>query len=96
MSEADQRDDAVRDDPVRDDPRSDDGVWRDEEKLPLSELTAAVATSPGDGQSDDQTGNDAGIEAVPDEAPDRDGDPQATSAAGRALRTDFTGPIGPN
>jgi hypothetical protein len=75
----------------------EDGVWRDERKLPLSELVAAVATSPGDGQSDDQTGNDAGIEPIPDAAADnRDGDPEATSAAARALRTDFTGPTGPN
>jgi hypothetical protein len=74
-----------------------EGAWRDERKLPLKDLVTAVATSPGDGQSDDQSGNDAGIEAAPDdEATDRTGDPDATSAAGRALRTDFTGPAGPN
>jgi hypothetical protein len=75
----------------------DEGAWRDEQKLPLKDLTAAVATSPADGQSDDPTGNDAGIEPVPDdETRDRAGDPDATSAAGRALRTDFTGRTGPN
>jgi hypothetical protein len=75
----------------------DDGAWRDERKLPLEDLTAAVATSPGDGQSDDPTGNDAGIEPVPgDETDRRDGDPDATSTAGRALRTDFTGRTGPH
>jgi hypothetical protein len=52
-----------------------------------------VATSAGDGQSDDLTGNDAGIEPAPDEEA---GAPEATSAAGRALRTDFTGRTGPN
>ena len=36
------------------------GVWRDEERLPLEELTKAVATSADDGQKDDLTGNDAG------------------------------------
>ncbi|GAB7045740.1 hypothetical protein [Catenuloplanes indicus] len=63
-----------------------DGVWRDEERLPLSELAAAVATSPADGQTDDPTGNDAGIEDVDRRREDTD----------RALRTDFTGPTGPN
>lgn len=56
-----------------------------------------MATSPGDGQSDDLTGEDAGIQPVPDEEADgRAGDPDATSVAGRALRTDFTGRTGPN
>ena len=63
-----------------------DGVWRDEERLPLSELAAAVATSPADGQTDDPSGNDAGIEQTR-----REQDPND-----RALRTDFTGPTGPN
>jgi hypothetical protein len=87
------------------------GVWRDDERLPLSELVPAVATSPGDGQSDDLAGNDAGIEQArtePDTAStdpsdpadaassvDR-GDPDPDSAAGRSWRTDFTGPTGPN
>jgi hypothetical protein len=74
----------------------DEGAWRDERKLPLKDLTAAVATSPGDGQTDDLTGNDAGIEPVPDEEADGAGDPDATSTAGRALRADFTGRTGPN
>jgi hypothetical protein len=80
--------------------QQDEGAWRDERKLPLKDLTAAVATSPGDGQSDDPTGNDAGIEASPadiEASPaDEAGDPDASSAAGRALRTDFTGRTGPN
>jgi hypothetical protein len=39
-----------------------DGVWRDEEKLPVSELSRAMASWDLDGQSDDVTGNDAGAE----------------------------------
>ena len=36
--------------------------WRDEEKLPLKDLNAAMATWDTDGQRDDETGNDAGAE----------------------------------
>ncbi|MFB9236812.1 hypothetical protein ACFFWC_14830 [Plantactinospora siamensis] len=43
---------------------NDPRVWRDEERLPLSELDQAIATSPGDGQVDDATGNDAGEESA--------------------------------
>jgi hypothetical protein len=75
----------------------DKGGWRDERKLPLTELAAAVATSPADGQSDDPTGNDAGMEPIPaGDTRGDEGDPDVTSAAGRALRTDFTGRSGPN
>ena len=31
---------------------ADDGVWRDEEKLPVSELSKAMATWDTDGQGD--------------------------------------------
>ncbi|WP_328460238.1 hypothetical protein OHA21_29280 [Actinoplanes sp. NBC_00393] len=41
--------------------REHDGVWRDEEKLPLSELTKAMATSDIDGQND-PSDNDTGQE----------------------------------
>jgi hypothetical protein len=76
------------------------GVWRDEERLPLSELVPAVATSADDGQ-DDLTGNDAGIEEARAEldaetGTDGEGDPDPDSTAGRSWRTDFTGPTGPN
>jgi hypothetical protein len=71
-----------------------DGQWRDEHELPLAELTSAVATSSNEGQTDDWTGNDAGIERPPPAPTDADPDPD--SAEGRALRTDFTGPVGPN
>jgi hypothetical protein len=40
----------------------DDGVWRDEERLPLSELDEALATYSTDGQLDDPTGGDASAE----------------------------------
>jgi hypothetical protein len=75
------------------------GVWRDEERLPLADLVQAVATSAVDGQADDLAGNDAGIEQArsePDAGATERGDPDPDSAAGRALRTDFTGPTGPN
>jgi hypothetical protein len=39
-----------------------EGVWRDEEALPQSELTQAMATYSQDGQVDDLTGEDAGAE----------------------------------
>ncbi|MEU4558091.1 hypothetical protein AB0C07_10705 [Actinoplanes missouriensis] len=45
-----------------------DGVWRDEEKLPLSELNKAMATWDIDGQND-ASDNDTGQE--PSEASDR-------------------------
>jgi hypothetical protein len=75
-------------------PAGDDGQWRDESKLPLEELVQAVATSSNEGQMDDRTGNDAGIERPP--AAPTDTDPDPDSAEGRSLRTDFTGPVGPN
>ena len=76
-------------------PSGDDGQWRDDQRLPLEELTRAVATSAQEGQGDDRTGNDAGMEP-PESAGQSAGDPDPDSVAGRALRTDFTGPVGPN
>ncbi|WP_213450506.1 hypothetical protein [Rhizomonospora bruguierae] len=52
-----------------------DGVWRDERRLPLSELDKAVATSAGEGQTDDVTGSDAGAEAAFGHAPGVAGGP---------------------
>jgi hypothetical protein len=40
---------------------ADDGVWRDDEKLPVSELSQAMASWDTDGQGD-PTDNDAGAE----------------------------------
>src|SRR4051812_2844094 len=89
----------------------DEGVWRDEEKLPLSDLVQAMATYSQDGQVDDLTGSDAGAEAEfgdgattgrrsgeDDGAP---GDADPTSAAARRLRpspdgTSADGRSGPN
>jgi hypothetical protein len=90
---------------------SDEGAWRDEEKLPLSELTKAMATYSQDGQVDDLTGSDAGAEAefgdgastgrrvTEDDGVPGDADP--TSAAARRLRpspdgTSAEGRSGPN
>ena len=72
------------------------GAWRDEERLPLADLVQAVGTSADDGQADDLTGNDAGMQPPADSAAPADGDPDPDSEAGRALRTDFTGRRGPN
>ncbi|WP_199513614.1 hypothetical protein [Nucisporomicrobium flavum] len=41
--------------------REDDGVWRDEDKLSVADLSDAMATWDTDGQGD-PTGNDAGEE----------------------------------
>jgi hypothetical protein len=94
----------------RDEP--DDGVWRDEERLPLSELTRAMATNSQDGQVDDLTGSDAGAEEEfghgpiardrgAGEAVSSPGDPDPDSEAGRRLRpspdgTSSDGRSGPN
>jgi hypothetical protein len=87
---------------------SDEGVWRDEQKLPLSELAQAMATYSQDGQVDDLTGSDAGAEAEFGDGAGRPapgdagpGDPDPTSAAGRQLRpspdgTSAGGRTGPN
>lgn len=52
-----------------------DGVWRDEERLPLAELNQAMATYSGDGQVDDTTGNDVGAELAFGEGAFVHGDP---------------------
>jgi hypothetical protein len=83
------------------------GAWRDEEKLPLSELAQAMATYSQDGQVDDLTGSDAGAEAefghqpAPTEGDqengvDRDatGAPDPGSANGRRWRPSPDSPSG--
>lgn len=42
---------------------SSDEVWRDPDRLPLDELSSAMAVYSADGQVDDVTGGDAGAEA---------------------------------
>jgi hypothetical protein len=80
-------------------PREDDGVWRDDERLPLSELDKALATYSFDGQVDDATGGDAHAEEhFPNEAqlpPDLDRDPDPDTEEGRRLRPSFEGRHGP-
>jgi hypothetical protein len=47
--------------------RMDDGqerAWRDEERLPLSELERAMGAAASDGEVDDVTGSDAGAESA--------------------------------
>jgi hypothetical protein len=81
------------------DDTSIEGAWRDEQRLPLADLVQAVAVSADDGQTDDESGNDAGIEqSLTDQAGPATGggDPDPTSSEGRALRTDFTGRTGPH
>jgi hypothetical protein len=51
---------------------TDDGAWRDEEKLPLSELDKAMATWDIDGQNDPND-NEAGQEPEADELPSTTG-----------------------
>jgi hypothetical protein len=58
--------------------------------------TAFCSSATRDGQPDDLTGNDAGIEPVPDEDDTPAGDTPAASAEGRTLRTGFTGRTGPH
>ena len=49
-----------------------DGVWRDEEKLPLSELNQAMATWDTDGQND-TSDNDTGQQPKTDPRPSTTG-----------------------
>jgi len=73
-----------------------DGVWRDEERLPLRELERAMAAPAADGEVDDVTGNDAGEEAAfghGAEAATRD--PYATDPE-RPYRPSTTGRTGPH
>ncbi len=71
-----------------------DGVWRDEERLPLDELNQAMATYSHDGQVDDATGGDASAERdlgagafVSDDAAGPRPSPDGPSSTGR------TGPV---
>ncbi|MEU4240308.1 hypothetical protein [Actinoplanes sp. NPDC026619] len=51
---------------------TDDGTWRDEQKLPLTELDKAMATWDTDGQND-PSDNETGTEPTDDEAPSTTG-----------------------
>ncbi len=74
--------------------------WRDEQELPLAELSEAMAVYSADGQVDDATGGDAGAEETFGERPllfEADGEPEPDpdSAAGRAVRPSPDGRTGP-
>jgi len=71
---------------------SEDGVWRDEDKTSVRDLSAAMASWDLDGQGD-PTDNDAGLEQafghdaqVPDQGPrtdpDREHRPSTTGRSG--------------
>lgn len=77
--------------------------WRDDKRLPLSELSKAMASYSADGQVDDATGGEAGPEQAgldrakrgwPDMAVA--GDPDPDSEEGRRLRPSPEGRTGPN
>jgi hypothetical protein len=75
---------------------ADDGVWRDEEKLPLSELSNAMASWDTDGQ-DDPTDNDAGAEqAFGHGAHVSDVDETGETDPEREFRPSTTGRTGPH
>jgi hypothetical protein len=74
--------------------RENDGVWRDEEKLSVKDLSQAMASWDTDGQGD-PTGNDAGEEEAFGH------DAQVTTEAGqtdpdREYRPSTTGRGGPH
>ncbi|MFY1632657.1 hypothetical protein ACN27F_05090 [Solwaraspora sp. WMMB335] len=77
---------------------STDGVWRDEQRLPLRDLDRAVAPAALDGEFDDVTGNEAGAEEEFGNGPepaDRGGTHRASDPH-RAYRPSTTGRNGPH
>ena len=68
--------------------REDDGAWRDEEKLPVKDLSEAMASWDTDGQGD-PTDNDAGLTATPQ-------DERGQTDPDRAFRPSTTGHSGPH
>lgn len=83
---------------------NDRARWRDEQRLPLSELEKVIATSPVDGQADDATGNDAGYESAFGHGPvaadghttAEDGHGREATDEQRAYRPSTTGRTGPD
>ena len=75
---------------------ADNGVWRDEEKLPISELSNAMASWDTDGQND-PTDNDAGEEqAFGHDARVNDQEPGTGTDPDREFRPSTTGRSGPH
>lgn len=73
-----------------------DGVWRDEQRLPLRELERAMSAPAQDGQVDDFTGNEAGEESAFGHGPEAaTQDPHATDPQ-RPYRPSTTGRTGPH
>jgi hypothetical protein len=71
-------------------------VWRDEEKLPVSELSKAMASWDTDGQND-PTDNDAGEEeAFGNEAFVKNADEPGATDPDRGSRPSTTGRSGPH
>jgi hypothetical protein len=75
---------------------TDEGVWRDEQRLPLSDLSQAMATSAQDGQVDDVTGNDAGAEQAFGHDAQVGGEAGDATDPDRATRPSTTGRTGPH
>jgi hypothetical protein len=76
--------------------RGDDGVWRDEEKLSVADLSEAMATWDTDGQGD-PTDNDAGEEqAFGHDAHVRSEDETGRTDPDRESRPSTTGRSGPH
>ena len=76
--------------------REDDGVWRDEEKLPVKDLSEAMASWDTDGQGD-PTDNDAGLEqAFGHGATVTSTDERGQTDPDREFRPSTTGRSGPH
>ncbi|MFY1671848.1 hypothetical protein ACN27G_18040 [Plantactinospora sp. WMMB334] len=84
---------------------SEEHVWRDEERLPLTELERAMGASTPDGQVDDVTGNEAGAESAfghgaepddPDMMPYDEERAEQMSDDQRRFRPSTTGRTGPH
>ncbi|MFY1694511.1 MULTISPECIES: hypothetical protein [unclassified Solwaraspora] len=75
-----------------------DGVWRDEQRLPLRDLERAVAAPAADGEVDDVTGSDAGAEEEFGHGPEaaEGGTQRHATDPDRAYRPSTTGRTGPN
>ncbi|BCJ67773.1 hypothetical protein [Polymorphospora rubra] len=79
-----------------------DETWRDEQRLPLKELSEAMASWDTDGQLDDVTGNDAGAEAAfghdaaAEELESTPADRERLTDEQRAHRPSTTGRTGPH
>ncbi|GAB3803614.1 hypothetical protein [Micromonospora zhanjiangensis] len=90
--------------------QNDGRNWRDEDRLPLSELERAMGAPAQDGQLDDMTGNDAGEEAAFGHGPEAtdasrtasdepgagDGRHRDATDADRSFRPSTTGRTGPH